>query len=516
MLNGRADDLDSALRILLHTAISLSTCKKQKRWVKRPTESAGRCCLAQCWGLLMRVRWAQEKEIDAVKQLADRNRGALGFVVRGSLEERIRRSELLVAEIESAVIGFVTFHNRRDGWTTIHELCISKGHRRRGVGRILVNAVYQHAVRSGQRGLRLKCPIDLPANGFYARVGFTRVGVEGGKRRALAVWQKWAPDARSGTTSSRPLGPDSYSFFITLTNHPKAVRDVVRLWDESGDKRDPFGRIVVTPLFSSRGTIAEVFRLKEDRNTVVMFDSGGYQVQMGKASYEELFDRLLRFYRENSWAHWYVLPDHVPSSSDSDREVEFKVRETIDFARLFIRMMPDDFVTKAVGVVHGRTDEQVRRCVEAYADMGLLYIGFGSFGTSGPNGNINLISQRTLKLLRLVQTLAEELGLRVHIFGIGSPSHLIRLAKANIIPTSFDSAGWWKAGAFGNVFFPGGRQLHVTAVRSFETTLPGLQCQRRRSGHKCPFCDDLKLLRRRRMNRILHNLAVMLDTIEQL
>jgi queuine/archaeosine tRNA-ribosyltransferase len=179
-------------------------------------------------------------------------------------------------------------------------------------------------------------------------------------------------------------------------------------------------------------------------------------------------------------------------------------------------MMPDDFVAKAVGVVHGRTEDQVRRCIEAYAEMGIRYIGFGSFGTSGPNGTINLVSQRSLKLLRLVQTLAREHGLYVHIFGIGSPSHLMRLAKANILPTSFDSAGWWKAGGFGNVFFPGGRQLHVTAVRSFETTLLGLEYQRRRSGHKCSFCNDLKLLRRRRMNRILHNLAVMLDTLEHL
>jgi len=137
---------------------------------------------------------------------------------------------------------------------------------------------------------------------------------------------------------------------------------------------------------------------------------------MGKASYEELFDRLLHFYRENNWADWYVLPDHVLRSTDSDREVEFKVRESIDFARLFVRMMPDDFVAKAVGVVHGRTEDQVRRCIEAYAEMGIRYIGFGSFGTSGPNGTINLVSQRSLKLLRLVQAIAHEVGLRLHLF----------------------------------------------------------------------------------------------------
>jgi len=463
---------------------------------------------------LMKVRWAHEKDIEAIKRLADNNRDAIGFVLRASLEERMRRGELLIAEQQGRIIGFVSFHHRRDGWTTIHELCVTKESHGQGVGRVLVEAVESEALRAHQNGVRLKCPLDLPANGFYARLGFTRVAVEEGKRRPLAVWEK--PVRSSVQQAGEQLESSCPAFFLTVTHQTNEIRRVVHLWQESGDTRNPFAQMIFTPLFCQRSAIHLIRKLKEELGSVVMFDSGGYQVQMGKASYEELFDRLLRFYRENNWADWYVLPDHVLRSTDSEWEAEFKVRETIDFARLFVRMMPDDFVAKAVGVVHGRTEDQVRRCIEAYAEMGIRYIGFGSFGTSGPNGTINLVSQRSLKLLRLVQTLAHEHGLHVHIFGIGSPSHLMRLAKANILPTSFDSAGWWKAGGFGNVFFPGGRQLHVTAVRSFETTLLGLEYQRRRSGHKCPFCNDLKLLRRRRMNRILHNLAVMLDTLEHL
>jgi hypothetical protein len=305
------------------------------------------------------------------------------------------------------------------------------------------------------------------------------------------------------------------SFFITLTHEASETRAILRLWDETADKRNPFAQVVFTPLFSKPAAIATIRQLKEERGSEVMFDSGGYQVQMGKASYDELFDRLLRFYCENAWADWYVLPDHVPRSTDNDREVEFKVRESLDFARLLVRMMPDDFAAKAVGVVHGRTDEQIRRCVEAYADMGVRYLGFGSFGTSGPNGTVNLISQKSLRLLHLLQALSEEKGLRVHIFGIGSPSHLIRLADAGITPTSFDSAGWWKAGGFGNIFFPAGRQLHITAIPTAESTLTGVERQKRRSGHECPFCSHPKLLRRNRMMRIMHNLTAMLDTVVQ-
>lgn len=456
---------------------------------------------------MVNVRRAEEKDIEAIKQIADSNRNALGFVIRSSLVERILHRGLLVCECEEGITGFISYRHRRDGWTIIYDLCVKEGYREKGLGRTLVEAIEEEALRFGQVGIRLKCPVDLPANGFYARLGFARIGLENGKRRQLAVWEK--------KLTSTPQKKESFLFFVSLTYHAKGIKDIIRLWDESGDRRNPFKRIIFTPLFSPQETIALIRELKEKRGSIVMFDSGGYQVQMGKATYEELFDRLLQFYRQNNWADWYVLPDHVPNSSDRDDEVEFKIRESIDFARLFLRQMPEKFVEKVVGVVHGRTEEQVRRCVEAYADMGVRYIGFGSFGTSGPNGTVNLISQRSIRLLRLVQALANEYGLRLHIFGIGSPTHLIRLADAGIAPTSFDSAGWWKAGGFGKVFFPNGRQLHVTRVAGYRATSLGIQQEKERTQHKCPFCTSILRLRQDRIMRVMHNLAAMLDTVEE-
>lgn len=431
----------------------------------------------------VKVRWAQDGDIPSVKRLADDKRAALGFVVWASLEERVRHRGLFVGECQDEVVGFVCFHHRRDGWTTIRELCVAEPHRCRGIGPALVAAVQDDALRVGQEGIRLKCPLDLPANGFYAQLGFTRVALEEGKRRPLAVWEKRLPQS-----AERDFSPCNPRFFLTLTHEASEIRRIVRLWDEAGVPRDPFAQVILSPLFASPATVATIHHLKDSRGSLVMFDSGGYQVQMGKASFEGLFDRLRRFYYENDWADWFVLPDHVPRSPDSDREVEFKVRESLDFAQLFLRVMPDGFTERALGVVHGRTEERVRRCVEAYDKMGVRYIGFGSLGTAGPNGTVNLVSQKSLRLLQLVQTLARERGLRLHIFGIGSPSHLIRLQQAGIIPHSFDSAGWWKAGGFGNIFFPAGRQLHITAVPTAEATLSGIEWQKRRSGHECPFC----------------------------
>jgi N-acetylglutamate synthase-like GNAT family acetyltransferase len=136
------------------------------------------------------VRWAREEDIGAVKRLADSNSAALGFVVRASLEAQMRRQELLISECQGKVVGFVSFHHRRDKWTTIYELCVEKNYRRQGIGRALIEAVQEDALRFHQSGIRLKCPLNLPANSFYARIGFTRVAIEEGKRRPLAIWEK--------------------------------------------------------------------------------------------------------------------------------------------------------------------------------------------------------------------------------------------------------------------------------------------------------------------------------------
>jgi len=357
------------------------------------------------------IRKAQPRDLIQVKAILDSNKQALGFVRRAELEQGILQGEVLVGESRGIVVGALHYHHRLDAITTIYQVVVAKEVRRSGLGRALIEALEEECRQRGQQLLRLKCPIDLPANGFYAHLGFRRRGIENGVRRALAVWEK--------PLNSREVSPD-IQFFMTLTNEAGKIRRVVELWEQSGDPRNPFAHVIFTPLFSSVPTITEIHRFKKERGAVVMFDSGGYQVQMGKVTYEELFGRLLHFYVTNQWADWYVLPDRVPYTTDSDEEVEFKVQETIDFGQLFLRKMPDNLRSRTLGVVHGRTPDQIRRCVEAYAEMGVCYVGFGSFGTSGPSGAVNLVSRQSLSLLHLTQSLAREYDLKLHIFGIGA------------------------------------------------------------------------------------------------
>ncbi len=124
----------------------------------------------------MDLRLATPADLDWIKAMADRHRGELGFVLRPALAEGIARGEVLAAADAS---GFCHYHRRRDGWRTVYELVSEHP----GTGSALLAAV--------PRPVRLKCPVALPANGFYLRQGGALAAVEAGKRRPLNVWE-WA------------------------------------------------------------------------------------------------------------------------------------------------------------------------------------------------------------------------------------------------------------------------------------------------------------------------------------
>ena len=118
------------------------------------------------------VRLATPADLDWVKAMADRHRDTLGFVRRGALAAALARRELLVVSAR----GFCDYHRRRDGQHVVYALC-SEGH----VGRALLTAV--------PLPRRLRCPVDLAANAFYAHMGGQVACVAPGKRVALCVWQ---------------------------------------------------------------------------------------------------------------------------------------------------------------------------------------------------------------------------------------------------------------------------------------------------------------------------------------
>lgn len=450
-----------------------------------------------------KVIFAQSDDLEWIKAIADDHRRELGFVNRAALAVSIEDQEVLCLPH-----GFLHFHHRRDKISTLYHLCVARDRRQQGVGCQLIQAWEAESRKQGITTLRLKCPIDLEANGFYARVGFRRIEIEPGKRRSLVVWEK-----RLAAQS-----PQKPNFIASLSASGTEIEGLKRLWRKNQDfcPYDPFKQILYSPLASPSTTTAYLKGEKEQEKVAeVWIDCGAYQVQQGKLKYEDLLAFLEQFYLDNQWADRYVLPDVVPLSTDSDEVVEYKVRETIHHCCRFFEQMPAYIQARAIAPVQGRNLSQIYRCLESYAAMGIGHIGFGSWGTAGPNGSVNMLSVESLALFEKIYTFALEHHQSVHCFGIGGPNSYNRLCNNQLIPHTLDSTTWWKAGGFGSIFFPHTSQIQVTVRRGMETTRAGLEKLKQKTNHTCYFCQEIEKLRTSRNHRIMHNLAAWLETLER-
>lgn len=127
------------------------------------------------------IRYATLNDIPAVQVIARQHSKMLGFVRKSSLERAVGKRELFVAESDGQIVGFVNWHARRDGWSTIYEIAVSKANQGQGVGRMLLYSV--------PCPIRLKCTQDNPANQFYVNAGMVLAQTEQGRKRALNVYE---------------------------------------------------------------------------------------------------------------------------------------------------------------------------------------------------------------------------------------------------------------------------------------------------------------------------------------
>jgi len=233
---------------------------------------------------------------------------------------------------------------------------------------------------------------------------------------------------------------------------------------------------------------------------------------MGKMTYDELCNRLRGMYQSLTWGDYYVLPDHVPTSSDSDLEASAKAFETLAVGENFISYFPDRR-EKFIGVVHGRSEAEMRRGVRHWANLGIQYIAFGSFGTAGPSGSVNLVNGKSIELLAALSSEAHRFGQKIHIFGIGGPEQLRRFREASLEIDSYDSSNWWKMAGFGYVMGKE-RTFRISQTRRQKHTIDDIQLAFSSDNHSCPYCEALHALRKNRWRRILHNLSIFLEGAE--
>ena len=455
--------------------------------------------------------------IDAVKRIADQHRTELGFHTRQAYVDSLNKGELLIAKRAAEVIGFVRYHHRRDNRTTLYEIAVTPDGRGKGVGRRLVDALIADCQRVSSRCIRLLCPVELPANRFYEAVGFIRSTRRSllGRSRPLYEWEL-------------PVLPNrKITFVASLTSVASDLNQLIQLWEREGPSGRPFAKCIITPLFIGRKSFDYVRDIHERWEIDVIFDSGGFFVQQGRISYDELFSKLLDCYLKHGWAETYVLPDFVPTSRQSSDEVTERVYVTAAESVRFLDRLPTNLRPRALGVLQGHTPEHLKHCFDVYIDNGLQSIGFGSFDTTGVNAEINLLTAQTENRLVFVRDLIQRDFLDgkitslpdLHLFGVSSPN-IINQFKG-YLATSFDSSGWQRTAGFGNVYLPFMGRRNVSHKSTALTINKGMtakefyaECER--TEHSCPFCQDFPRLQKNRFVRMWHNAIVFCDMMEKI
>lgn len=100
-----------------------------------------------------------------------------------TLHESAKRCELILVDN-----GMLHYHWRRDGQITIREIIVLPEWQGAGIGRLMLKRLtlaYPNAT-----SIFAKCPADLPANGWYARMGFVQEGTETTHNgRVLNLWR---------------------------------------------------------------------------------------------------------------------------------------------------------------------------------------------------------------------------------------------------------------------------------------------------------------------------------------
>lgn len=474
------------------------------------------------------IRYAYETDVAGAKVLADRHRMELGFVRASVLHEAQQKKWLLVAVRDEQVIGFANFRIRQDRNATLYDIVIDGPYRKQKIGKRLIQRLTWLVNIAGGEHIRLKCPQSLPANAFYEKLQFTRVETETGKKRPLNVWCYFLkPLPRRFEFNQNEDGflhtPPEHSphFFASATISPGEIRKIYELWHTySHDfhwprgKPNPFQRLLISPVLASPSTFAFVRELKRTGETEeVMFDSGGFFVQKGDVTYNELYSKLLEIYHSENWADIYILPDNPPLSQDSLSTAEDKIRQTVDGSVSFAYQLPTEIRKKVMPVIHAKQPFHLDYCLQNYETLmaNSHRIGFGSFVTRGATNSINRVNADVLRLLDdLVPRLSQS---RLHSFGISTPPAVFCLAKVGV--KTFDSNGWMRTGGYGSIFFPFmyGKRIDCKTRRYSRVHKDEFEPLKLNTGHRCPFCTSFDELSNEsgRWFRIMHNLIVMTE-----
>jgi ribosomal protein S18 acetylase RimI-like enzyme len=174
-----------------------------------------------------RTAKAQARLAAFVESEQKKNRESLGFLPRQAIATYAEHRQIIPATANGQLVSYCILFDgqpgarpKRDPYDLrIYQLCTDFDARRLAHATHLMNQVYEHAIATGFRRIRLFCADDLPANDFWNTIGFTTNETRPGgwnRQRVHNLWVLNLPtqldpdsgDSPAGTFLSTPTRPE--------------------------------------------------------------------------------------------------------------------------------------------------------------------------------------------------------------------------------------------------------------------------------------------------------------------
>ncbi|GAA4905852.1 GNAT family N-acetyltransferase [Mucilaginibacter defluvii] len=265
-----------------------------------------------------KISFAQHNHLDAIIKIWGLNRATLGLMPRDAFRDCIAKRWILVAEIDSHVVGYLQFrYTFRNQTISIVHLCVDKASRGQGIAESLLNKLVDE-YKSKAIGIRLNCRSDYEqAIAFWTRYNFQPKGnlpSRGNNPNVhLVVW--WFSFGRQDL------------FSVQQNNKVKAILDfniIVKLRDLSvtDNSRDEIRQLqsdwlaTEVEYYQTSETTSEIFRddNQERRERSKVFLKNFQELNIDKPSIKQIEAELLKLFT---------------GTSDNDRSDRRQIAESI-------------------------------------------------------------------------------------------------------------------------------------------------------------------------------------------
>ncbi len=98
----------------------------------------------------MWVRFATMSDLEAIKFLADTDPDRTGLMFRLALTYNISREQILVAEIDKCIVGFLSYRFCRTPQTLLSRLCVANLYRGQGIENCLIWALRNLSISAAE------------------------------------------------------------------------------------------------------------------------------------------------------------------------------------------------------------------------------------------------------------------------------------------------------------------------------------------------------------------------------